>query len=194
MFAEGSKIDTRRGIPLPGSIAGPKFQGDILVAIGNPQWGISCRTLPSGRWWLNFSGDICRELPRSISWSLGFGSNGFRLRVDSLTLAAGRGFYTDLLEAGIRIFELHGMVLHSKFATIDGVWTAVGSSNFDRRSVNFNNEVDAIVFGRETAHAAGALFDRDISRSEPIDLAHWHNRPFNERSHEFFSRLWEFLM
>ena len=109
-------------------------------------------------------------------------------------LAAGRGFYTDLLEAGIRIFELHGMVLHSKFATIDGVWTAVGSSNFDRRSVNFNNEVDAIVFGRKTADAAGALFDRDISRSEPIDLAQWHNRPFTERSHEFLSRLWEFLM
>jgi cardiolipin synthase len=109
-------------------------------------------------------------------------------------LAAGRAFYSDLLEAGIRIFELHGMVLHSKFVTIDSVWTAIGSSNFDRRSVNFNNEVDAIVFGRKTAQAAEALFDRDIARSEVIDLAHWHNRPFDERSHEFFSRFWEFLM
>lgn len=48
-FAERSKIDTGWGIPSPCSIAGAKFQGVILVAIRNPQWGIGSRILPSGR-------------------------------------------------------------------------------------------------------------------------------------------------
>ncbi len=110
------------------------------------------------------------------------------------TLAAGRAGYGDLLEVGARIYEIQGMVLHSKFATIDGVWTTVGSSNLDRRSVVFNNEVDAVVFGRPTAAAAEALFDRDVARSKQITLAAWSQRPFSEREREFMARFWQFLM
>jgi cardiolipin synthase A/B len=48
---------------------------------------------------------------------------------------AGRAAYGDLLEAGARIYEVRNAVLHSKIAVVDGVWTAIGSSNLDRRSV-----------------------------------------------------------
>ncbi len=109
-------------------------------------------------------------------------------------LAAGRAAYGDLLEAGVQIFEIQGVVLHSKFATIDGVWTTVGSSNLDRRSVVFNNEVDAVIFGRQTAEAAKALFNYDTARSRPVTLAEWHHRPFSERENEFIARMWEWLM
>ena len=66
---------------------------------------------------------------------------------------AGRAAYGDLLEAGARIFEMQNAVLHSKLAVVDGVWTAIGSSNLDRRSVVFNNEVDAIILGADTRFA-----------------------------------------
>ena len=80
-------------------------------------------------------------------------------------IAAGRAAYGDLLEAGVKIYEVQNAVLHSKFIIIDGVWMAIGSSNFDRRSAVFNNELDAIVLGSRVADGE-ALFDQDIAMSK----------------------------
>jgi cardiolipin synthase len=110
------------------------------------------------------------------------------------SLAAGRAAYDDLLDAGVQIEEMRNDVLHAKIAVVDGDWTSVGSSNLDRRSVAFNNEVDAIVRGRATAEAMTALLDRDRARATPITLAEWRKRPLGERMHEFMSRFWAFLL
>jgi len=87
-------------------------------------------------------------------------------------LAAGHAAYGDLLEAGVRIHEVQHMVPHSKFVVIDGVWMAIGSSNFDRRSVVFNNEIDAIVLG-SAASQGEAVLDQDIALSKEVDLRTW---------------------
>jgi cardiolipin synthase len=108
-------------------------------------------------------------------------------------LAAGHAAYGDLLEAGVKIYEVQHMVLHSKFIVIDGVWMAVGSSNFDRRSVVFNNEIDAIVLGSAAAQGE-AVLDQDIALSKEVDLRTWRARPLGERFHEWRARLWEFLL
>ncbi len=84
---------------------------------------------------------------------------------------AGRAAYGDLLEAGVHILEMQNAVLHSKLAVVDGVWTAIGSSNLDRRSVVFNDEVDAIILGSDTAAQVEALLQRDAAASAPITLA-----------------------
>jgi cardiolipin synthase A/B len=107
---------------------------------------------------------------------------------------AGRAAYGDLLEAGARIYEMRNAVLHSKIAVVDGVWTAIGSSNLDRRSVVFNNEVDAIVLGTETASQVQALLERDMAASAPITLQAWQRRPVDERVHELGARLWQYWM
>jgi len=108
-------------------------------------------------------------------------------------IAAGRAAYGDLLEAGVKIYEVQNAVLHSKFIIIDGVWMAIGSSNFDRRSAVFNNELDAIVLGSRVADGE-ALFDQDIAMSKEIDLQAWRSRPIGERLLEWRARLWEFLL
>jgi cardiolipin synthase len=107
---------------------------------------------------------------------------------------AGRAAYGDLLEAGVHILELQNAVLHSKLAVVDGVWTAIGSSNLDRRSVVFNNEVDAIILGSDTATQVEALLQRDAAASTTITLQAWQNRPISERLSEFEARLWEYWM
>jgi cardiolipin synthase len=110
-----------------------------------------------------------------------------------MALAVGRSHYGDLLEAGVKIFEAQNEVLHSKSASIDGVWTAVGSSNFDPRSVVFNDEVDAIVLGSATATAFEQMFQADLARARRIDLAQWRKRPLGQRLIEMFevtSLLW----
>ena len=88
-----------------------------------------------------------------------------------MALAIGRSHYADLLEAGVKIYEIQNEVLHSKTASIDGVWTAVGSSNFDPRSVVFNDEVDALVLGSVTATEFQTMFDGDTAKATQIDLA-----------------------
>jgi cardiolipin synthase len=107
---------------------------------------------------------------------------------------AGRAAYGDLLEAGARIFEMQNAVLHSKLAVIDGVWTTIGSSNLDRRSVVFNNEVDAIILGADSAAQVEALLQRDMAASAPVTLQGWERRPMDERLNEFEARLWEYWM
>jgi cardiolipin synthase len=108
-------------------------------------------------------------------------------------IAAGRAAYGGLLKAGVKIYEVQNAVLHSKFIIIDGVWMAIGSSNFDRRSAVFNNEVDAIVLGSRVA-AGEALFNQDIAMSRQIDLQTWRERPIGERWREWRARWLEFLL
>jgi cardiolipin synthase len=111
-----------------------------------------------------------------------------------LALAVGRSEYGDLLEAGVKIYELQDGMLHSKFATIDGVWSAIGSSNFDHRSILFNDEVDAVVLGRDTAQQLEALFQKDEATARPITLDAWDDRPLGERIRELYSRAVEALL
>jgi cardiolipin synthase len=78
---------------------------------------------------------------------------------------------------------------------IDGVWSAVGSSIFDHRSVLFNDEIDAIIIGKKTAADLEAIFENGAQTSHAIDLATWKaERPFAERMRSFFSRLYEGLL
>ena len=93
-----------------------------------------------------------------------------------------------------RIFEIEGIVLHSKTVTIDGVWSAIGSSNFDHRSVLFNDEVEAIVLGRETAGELERLFEQDQASAKEIRLEEWEQRPVTERLTDFFQRTLQYLL
>jgi cardiolipin synthase len=110
-----------------------------------------------------------------------------------MALAVGRSHYGYLLEAGVKIYEAQNEVLHSKTASIDGVWTAVGSSNFDPRSVVFNDEVDAIVLGSMTANDFERVFQADLAKAKQIDRQAWRRRPLTQRLLELFeltSFLW----
>lgn len=111
-----------------------------------------------------------------------------------LALEAGHASYSDLLEAGVRIYERQGSILHSKTAVIDGVWSEVGSSNFDHRSILFNNEVDAVILGGDTGTQLEAMFQDDQKDAGQITLEAWRDRPLWGRLHEFFSRIWQSLL
>lgn len=107
---------------------------------------------------------------------------------------AGAADYEELLRAGVRIWEMPEEVLHAKLAVVDGTWTAVGSSNLDERSVLFNQEVDAIVWGKKTASAARLVVEENLSRSREVTVGGWRRRAVLERATEFFSAFWRFLM
>jgi len=110
------------------------------------------------------------------------------------TLHAGRALYGRLLEAGVRVHEVQDGLLHAKAATIDGVWTVIGSSNFDRRSYRFNNEVDAVLLGADMAQRVEHMLHGWMRRAEQITLEAWRRRPTRERVAEYSARLWERYM
>jgi cardiolipin synthase len=86
------------------------------------------------------------------------------------------------------------VILHAKTVIVDNFWSAVGSSNFDRRSVRFNDEVDVVVVGARTAKALARLFLADIREARRIEAAAWRRRPWLQRAREWFWKPWENLL
>ncbi len=116
-------------------------------------------------------------------------------RTDSwLVFHAGRGYYDPLLRAGVKIYERHGVILHSKTALIDGVWATVGSTNLDWRSFLHNQELNAVVLGAEFGAQVQAMFDKDLAASDAITLEQWRRRPLDLRVKELFARAWEYWL
>jgi len=110
-------------------------------------------------------------------------------------LAAGRSHYESLLDAGVKIYEARDVILHAKSVVIDGVWSSIGSSNFDRRSVLFNDEVDVVVLGRTTGARMEAIFNEDTGEADRIEQQAWDHRPLSERFDELTARLlWEYWL
>lgn len=113
-------------------------------------------------------------------------------RSDStLALHAGRAYYTQLLEAGVRIHEMDQAVMHAKTAVIDGVFSTVGSSNLDWLSFVTNNELNVIVLGEDFGSEMNALFERDRAASRPITAQAWQQRGLGSRLLEGVGRLVE---
>src|SRR6185369_16125364 len=107
----------------------------------------------------------------------------------SFVFHAGRSFYSQLLAGGVKIYERGGAVLHTKSAVIDGVWSTVGSTNLDWRSALDNDELNAVVLGREFAEQMLAAFNRDLAASEAITRENWDKRPLSTRFKEGLARM-----
>jgi cardiolipin synthase len=111
-----------------------------------------------------------------------------------LVFHAGRSHYSELLAAGVKIYERGGSVLHSKTVCIDGVWSSIGSTNLDWRSFLHNDELNAVVLGREFAQQMQAMFAQDLAASTAITAEEWEHRPLRFKFRERAARLWEYWL
>ena len=109
-------------------------------------------------------------------------------------VSAQRAHYRGLLKAGVRIYEWNGKMLHAKTATIDGVWSTVGTSNLDWWSIARNNEVNAVILGHRFGDEMNLMFKNDLEDSQEIALTQWKKRSLAERLREFFAELIEPLL
>ena len=105
----------------------------------------------------------------------------------SLTLAAGRYYYSELLKSGVKIYERRDALLHAKTAVIDNVWSTVGSTNMDFWSFSTNDEVNAVILSKEFASEMEKMFAEDLAASHEILPEEWKNRPLFDRINEWFA-------
>ena len=130
----------------------------------------------------------------SSKWSLGEArKRGVRIRLlveGDITDAkpvkfASRADYGELMAAGIEIYEYQPSMMHAKALVVDGVLSIFGSANFDNRSLELNDELNAAVFDREVAARIEADFDRDTKQSKRLDPNEWRSRPPHIRAREW---------
>lgn len=84
--------------------------------------------------------------------------------------------YEKLLRNGVRLFEYEKTLLHQKAMTIDGVWSAIGSSNFDDRSFEINDEVTLGVHDEGFAAQLDAVFLKYAAEAKEVKLEEWRKR------------------
>lgn len=97
------------------------------------------------------------------------------------TYFAGRRHYPRLLGAGVRIFEYSAAMMHAKALVADGVWSAVGTNNFDNRSMAFNDETVLMAHDVKIARRMEEIFLADLRYADEITLATFAARPWTDR-------------
>ena len=97
------------------------------------------------------------------------------------TWFAGRARYESLLRGGVRIYEYQPTMMHAKTLVADGIWTSIGSMNFDNRSLAFNNESNLVAWDAGFGAVMTATFLDDLRHSREIQLAQFQRRPITER-------------
>jgi cardiolipin synthase len=95
------------------------------------------------------------------------------------TWYAGRAYYEKLLQGGVRIYEYLPTMMHSKSMVVDGMWSSIGSMNFDNRSVSFNEESNLVALDRRVGAEMDSIFMDDIKWSKEIKLDEFRKRPLS---------------
>jgi cardiolipin synthase len=91
---------------------------------------------------------------------------------------AGHRDFEKMLAYGVRIFEYPHTLLHQKVMTVDNCWCAVGSTNFDTRSFDTNDEITLGILSPDVTARLDAVFERYVQRAREIRLDEWRKRGF----------------
>ena len=100
---------------------------------------------------------------------------------------AGSHLYQSLLEAGVRVYEFQPTLLHQKVVIVDGVWSHVGSTNFDARSLALNEEVGVGILDEQIAAELRKAFEADLRSSTELQLERWRRRPLLARGYSWLA-------
>jgi len=96
-----------------------------------------------------------------------------------------RGYFSQLLDAGVKVLRYRDAMVHAKTATIDGTWSTVGTANIDRLSLTGNYEINVEIIDPKLAGALEEAFRVDQSNSLELTKAEWEARDMYRRFTEF---------
>jgi cardiolipin synthase len=96
-----------------------------------------------------------------------------------------RGYFAQLLHAGVRIMRFRDAMVHAKTATIDGSWSTVGTANVDRLSLRGNYEINVEIIDASMARTLEEIFLVDESNCLELTLVEWEARDLHRKFTEF---------
>jgi cardiolipin synthase len=103
---------------------------------------------------------------------------------------ASRADYERLMRSGLEIYEYQPTMMHAKAVVVDGVWSIIGSANFDNRSLDMNDELNVGVHDPQLARTLTNQLEIDLGAAKRLTLDAWLRRPVLERANE---KLWSVL-
>jgi len=96
-----------------------------------------------------------------------------------------RGYFSQLLDAGVRVLRYRDSMVHAKTATIDGTWSTVGTANVDRLSLTGNYEINVEIIDPQLAGSLEEVFRVDESNCLELTESEWEARDVYRRFTEF---------
>ncbi|MFE5769704.1 phosphatidylserine/phosphatidylglycerophosphate/cardiolipin synthase family protein [Streptomyces sp. NPDC056485] len=128
-----------------------------------------------------FTGLLCDTARRGVEVEILLPGPHTDKRVCQL---AGQRYYEDLTACGVKIYQYQPTMMHAKTLTIDRVASLVGSTNFNRRSLDHDEEVMLAVLDGDFTAALDAHFDEDLEESTLIEPGRWKRRDLLQRARE----------
>jgi cardiolipin synthase len=92
-----------------------------------------------------------------------------------------RGYFSQLLDAGVRIFRFRDAMVHAKTSTIDGTWSTIGTANVDRLSLQGNYEINVEVIDESFAAVMEEIHRTDESNSLELTKSEWEARDLHRK-------------
>jgi cardiolipin synthase len=102
---------------------------------------------------------------------------------------AARFYWSDLIAAGVKVYQYSRGMMHSKYVLVDGEWASVGTANMDNRSLYLNFEVNCLMYDAAAVADLEAAFLRDLEWSVRLDPKAYAERPIAARLAENAARL-----
>jgi cardiolipin synthase len=130
----------------------------------------------------NFVALLTRAARRGVDVRLLVG--GPRTDVRMARLAAHARF-DSLLSAGVKVYEYQPTTLHAKTFVVDGLWSSVGTMNFDNRSLALNDESTLMVLDSTAGRRMEEIFFEDLRQAKEVELATFRRRPWTRRVAEW---------
>jgi cardiolipin synthase len=96
-----------------------------------------------------------------------------------------RGYFSQLLASGVRIFRFRDAMVHAKTSTVDGTWSTIGTANVDRLSLQGNYEINVEVIDEALAKALEEIYAVDESNSLELTSSEWEARDLHRKFTEF---------
>jgi cardiolipin synthase len=101
-----------------------------------------------------------------------------------LTRSSSQRLFGELLKAGARIYEYEKSMIHAKILMVDGLWSVVGTTNFDNRSFGLNDEINLAARDENLTARLAEDFANDLAECREVTYEEWRRRSIFERAHE----------
>ena len=98
-----------------------------------------------------------------------------------LVRLSSKSVWGELIQAGVEFYVFEPTMHHSKVLIVDGEMVSVGSTNFDRRSFELNDEASLNLYSHAFAARMTEVYEADLERAEPYSYEDWENRPWTEK-------------